>query len=190
MDIRSIVFAFAGLLALLHPTGAHAARVEPCPEVVMNLLPPWQVMVEPVIRDRETLSSFYTDPKDAATRLDAWGFCGNALATYLIPDLGLVRVSVSVFPGDASGATLALPWLAEEYASGLGLKAIMLPDGAMGPPSNRYAVIGAEQYTIFTRTSTQVWRATFPSVNDERAIAFAEFYQSVVEAVTTAYQRS
>lgn len=192
MQTRPIVFVLVALAVLLLPLGARAAPDDSCLDVPLKALPPTTpAMGEPITRDLSAVAATYDDPQDAATVLTDFGFCGNALATYFIPEMAPATVSVTAFSGEDCGTTRALHWMADAYADGLGLHAIDLPMPLFGPPmSGRVVVVGAEQYTLFIQDDRFVWRITFPSVTDDMAIGFAQYYQDHAESIATAYQRS
>jgi hypothetical protein len=192
MQTHPVVFVLVALAVLLLPPGARAAPDDSCLDVPLQALPTGVgTTVAPVTRDLSAVAAIYDDPQDAATALTDFGFCGNALATYFIPDMSAATVSVTAFSGEDCGTTRALHWMADAYADGLALHAIDLPMPLFGPPmSGRVVVVGAGQYTLFIQDDRFVWRITFPSVTDDQAIGFAPYYQNIAETLATAYQRS
>jgi hypothetical protein len=121
---RRITIIVSCILAFLAPisTPAQGCACGPGPQ---DFLPDAAalgggfVIVSESTRDREGLASTFADPIDAAIRLDAWGWAGQATRNYARGPLA-VEVSVHMFVTPA-GASLALPWFAQQRAEALGL---------------------------------------------------------------------
>src|SRR5215213_1435258 len=97
--MRAVIIA--ALAVLLLPPSAHADPDDSCLDVPLKALPAGMgTTVAPVTRDLSAVAATYDDPQDAATVLANFGLCGNALATYFLPEFRPVTVSVTAISSE------------------------------------------------------------------------------------------
>ena len=99
------------------------------------------------------MAATFADPEDAAIRLDAWGWGAQATRSYS-DGARSIDISVHLF-GTSEGASLALPWFAQQRADALGLRRDVAPPADQtGAAPVKYQVItgftaASADYTLY-----------------------------------------
>jgi type II secretory pathway pseudopilin PulG len=133
---------------------------------------------------KDDVAGSFSDPEDAAAKLDEWGWKENAYRIYEIPadadhaadDVTYLYVSIHRF--DSSGsASAALPYFAQAVEEARGLREVNIDDQlgdemivAAGPDDR------SNEVTLYIRTGNRIVRVT----------AFADSGDSTDEAVALA----
>lgn len=131
------------------------------------------VVINTVTHDRAELAATFADPQDAAIRLDAWWWSGQATRTYERGSLG-VEVSAHMFVTSA-GPTLALPWFARQRAESLGLNWDGPPHTASRDPGVSYQAVsgvradGLSEYTLYRQHGQVIIRVSVTSPLDAQS---------------------
>jgi hypothetical protein len=181
MTIRTIALALACLTALLIPTAQGVSASDT--SQLAPLLPdaesvgPGFVLVEAGTRNLDRMSIRFTDQAEAETRLTEWGFLYSFYRTYdhahgVCPPRECdvtVEISMSVFR-TTEGATLALPYFAQDRADAIGLEVMTFETPfADGRVKREARLDGNGEYTTYLQMGERLVRVSMTIEPDLRS---------------------